>query len=84
MSDSHIKKTTSKENSVIESFWRWLFETTIWIYKVEMNHLKFCALLDPYNPIHLACIWSSYAYDVQNSIDESVSDVFNHRKMYIL
>ena len=82
MPDRNIKRTSSKDNSVIESFWRWLFETTIWIYKVEMNHLKYLALLDPYNPIHLACVWSSYAHDVQDSVDENVSDVFNHRKMY--
>eukprot|EP01084_Bolivina_argentea_P055363 101510_1 len=69
-----------KQNTVIEGFWRILHHGCIWIFRLQLYHLQILLLLDIVNPLHLSCVWFTFAHDVQDKIDEYVS-TYNAKKI---
>lgn len=81
--DSSVKISKSTNNTVIESWWRQLFEGFTWYYRALFFYLIHCLVLDVHDPIHLAALWAAFIAEMQHGVDEHVSIYTNERTVYV-
>ena len=81
--EESVIKGSSTDNCHIELWWNIWYQKYEWFYIIEFVYLEIHLLLDIDNPIHLACLWDSYAPLIQFDGDDLVSS-FNEKKMYVI